>query len=145
MTGQGRWPERGRVERSDESSALARGAPEHLTWEVAIGLFLECWAADHPGVRARTMGHYRDQLVSRLAAFAERAEVDPKLTTLHRLRHYFGLSSAMAGVPTTALMRAMGHRSPIMTARYTEFADSERRWAFARADITKGIVLTVPQ
>jgi hypothetical protein len=33
----------------------------------------------------------------------------------------------------------MGHRSPIMTARYSEFADSERRWAFARADITKGI------
>jgi len=55
------------------------------------------------------------------------------------LRHYFGLTSAKAGVPTTALMRAMGHRSPIMTARYSEFADSERRWAFARADITKGI------
>jgi hypothetical protein len=33
----------------------------------------------------------------------------------------------------------MGHRSPIMTARYSEFADAERRWAFARADITKGI------
>jgi hypothetical protein len=26
-----------------------------------------------------------------------------------------------------------------MTARYSEFADSERRWAFARADITKGV------
>jgi len=38
-------------------------------------------------------------------------------------------------------MRAMGHRSPITTARYSEFADSERRWAFARADITKGIRL----
>jgi len=47
----------------------------------------------------------------------------------------------MAGVPTTALMRAMGHRSPIMTARYSEFADSQRRWAFAKADITKGISL----
>jgi hypothetical protein len=52
----------------------------------------------------------------------------------------------------------MGHRSPIMIARYSEFADSERgfdsaqprpipseaegrRWAFARADITKGIAL----
>ncbi len=44
-------------------------------------------------------------------------------------------------MPTTALMRAMGHRSPIMTARYSGFADSERRWAFARADITKGIRL----
>ncbi len=38
-------------------------------------------------------------------------------------------------------MRAMGHRSPIMTARYSEFAGSERRWAFARADITSGLSL----
>ncbi len=67
--------------------------------------------------------------------------VDPKVATPHRLRHHFGLMSAKAGVPTTALMRAMGHRSPLMTARYSEFADSERRWAFARADITKGIRL----
>jgi len=38
-------------------------------------------------------------------------------------------------------MRAMGHRTPLTTARYSEFADSERRWAFARADITNGIRL----
>ena len=57
------------------------------------------------------------------------------------LRHYFGLTLAMAGVPPTALMRATGHRSPIMTARYSEFADSEQRWAFARADIAKGVSL----
>jgi integrase len=63
----------------------------------------------------------------------------------HRLRHYFGLASAKAGVPTTALMRAMGHSSPTMTARYSEFADSERRWAFARADIAKGIRLAGPE
>jgi site-specific recombinase XerD len=80
-----------------------------------------------------------------LKRLAEKAGVDPKLATPHRLRHYFGLSSAMAGVPTTALMRAMGHRSPIMTARYSEFADSERRWAFARADITKGLNLPTAQ
>ncbi|UCC67059.1 MAG: tyrosine-type recombinase/integrase [Armatimonadota bacterium] len=67
------------------------------------------------------------------------------LVTPHRLRHYFGLTSAMAGVPTTALMRALGHRTPIMTARYSEFADAERRWAFARADITNGIRLSRPQ
>jgi hypothetical protein len=47
----------------------------------------------------------------------------------------------MAGVPTTALMRALGHRTPIMTARYSEFADAERKWAFARADIANGISL----
>jgi len=74
-----------------------------------------------------------------LRRIAINAGVDPKMATPHRLRHYFGLSSAMAGVPTTALMRAMGHRSPLMTARYSVFADEERRWAFARADITKGI------
>ena len=60
------------------------------------------------------------------------AGVDPALVTPHRLRHYFGLTSAKAGVPTTALMRAMGHRSPIMTARYSEFADSERGFHIAR-------------
>jgi len=71
-----------------------------------------------------------------------------------------------ADKPTTALTLAMGRRSPIMTARYSEFADSERgfdlprrtqprpipftpsgvegseaegrRWAFARADIARG-------
>ena len=115
--------------------------PKDLTWEAAITLFLECWGADHPGVRPGTMGHYRDQLRTILTRIAEKAGVDPALATPHRLRHYFGLTSAMAGVPTTALMRAMGHRSPIMTARYSEFADSQRRWAFARADITKGIII----
>lgn len=45
----------------------------------------------------------------------------------------------MAGVPTTALIRALGHRTPLMTARYPEFADAKRRWAFARADITNAM------
>jgi len=76
-----------------------------------------------------------------LKRLATRAGVDPHLVTPHRLRHSFGLTSAMAGVPTTALMRAMGHRIPIMTARYSEFADAESRWAFARADITKCLAL----
>jgi site-specific recombinase XerD len=89
-----------------------------------------------PGERMKT-----DAVRVILKRLAEKAGVNPTLATPHRLRHYFGLSSAMAGVPTTALMRAMGHRSPIMTARYSEFADSERRWAFARADITKGLSL----
>ena len=89
-----------------------------------------------PGERLTT-----DAVRTILKRIAEKAGVDPVLATPHRLRHYFGLTSAMAGVPTTALMRAMGHRSPIMTARYSEFADSQRRWAFARADITKGISL----
>ncbi len=76
-----------------------------------------------------------------LRRLAVKAGVDPTLFTPHRLRHYFGLTSAKAGVPTTALMRALGHRTPLMTARYFEFADAERRWAFARANITRGIAL----
>jgi integrase/recombinase XerD len=90
-----------------------------------------------PGERLTT--HAVRTVLKRLAV---KAGVDPHLVTPHRLRHYFGLASAMAGVPTTALMRAMGHRTPLMTARYSEFADAERRWAFARADITNGIRLS---
>ena len=97
----------------------------------------------HTAAQARPPGERltTDAVRTILKRVAAEAGVDPHLVTPHRLRHYFGLTSAMAGVPTTALMRAMGHRSPIMTARYSEFADSQRRWAFARADITKGIAL----
>jgi integrase len=70
--------------------------------------------------------------------------VDPHLVTPHRLRRYFGLTSAMAGVPTTGLRRALGHRTPLMTARYAEFADAGRRWAFARTDITRDLGLSGP-
>jgi integrase len=93
-----------------------------------------------PGERMTT-----DAVRTILHRIAVEAGVDPSTATPHRLRHYFGLSSAMAGVPTTALMRAMGHRSPTMTARYSEFADAERRWAFARADITRGLDLPQAQ
>jgi integrase len=96
---------------------------------------------DWPEVRPPGTRVTVDAVRTILKRLAARAKVDPALITPHRLRHYFGLASARAGVPTTALMRAMGHRSPIMTARYSEFADSERRWAFAKADITKGMNL----
>ena len=96
---------------------------------------------DRPQVRPPGERLTPDAVRTILKRLASRAGVDPALVTPHRLRHYFGLASARAGVPTTALMRAMGHRSPLMTARYSEFADSERRWAFARADITRGLDL----
>jgi len=98
-------------------------------------------APERPQVRPPGERVTPDAVRTVLKRLAARAGVDPALVTPHRLRHYFGLASARAGVPTTALMRAMGHRSPIMTARYSEFADSERRWAFARADITRGVTL----
>ena len=41
-----------------------------LEWGAAITVFIECWAADHPGIRSSTLSHYREQLRSRLAAFA---------------------------------------------------------------------------
>ncbi len=97
--------------------------------------------ADRPQDRPPGERMTPDAVRTILKRLAVRAGVNAGLFTPHRLRHYFGLASARAGVPTTALMRAMGHRSPIMTARYSEFADSQRRWAFARADITKGIAL----
>jgi hypothetical protein len=37
---------------------LRREAPEDLSWEAAIRLFVEGWAADHPGIRPATLGHY---------------------------------------------------------------------------------------
>ncbi|MBN1457931.1 MAG: site-specific integrase [Armatimonadetes bacterium] len=87
-----------------------------------------------PGGRLTT--HAVRNILIRIAA---NAGISRRRFTPHRLRHYFGVASARAGVPTTALMRAMGHRSPTMTARYSEFVDSERRWVFAKADITKDI------
>jgi hypothetical protein len=35
-------------------------------------------------------------------------------------------------------MCAMGHRSPTMTTGYSEFTDSERRWAFVRPIARRG-------
>ena len=40
---------------------LRREAPEDLSWQAAIGLFVEGWAADHPGIRPTTLEHYREQ------------------------------------------------------------------------------------
>ena len=51
--------------------ALHEGDLLDLDWNAAIRLFVEGWAADHPGIRPRTLDHYRDQLHWRLAAFAQ--------------------------------------------------------------------------
>ncbi len=70
---------------------------------------------------------------------AKRAGIDPKRVTPNRLRHHFGLSATAAGVNQSALMEAMGHRSPLMTMRYAVASDEERRRQFARADIAGGV------
>jgi integrase/recombinase XerD len=85
-------------------------------------------APDRPEVRPPGERLTPDAVRTILKRLASRAGVDPALVTPHRLRHYFGLASARAGVPITALMRAMGRPSPIMTARYSEFADCQSRY-----------------
>lgn len=70
---------------------------------------------------------------------AERAGLDPKLVMPHRLRHHFGLSATAAGVTHTALMDALGLKTPLMTMRYGVATDEERRREFARADIAGGV------
>jgi len=70
---------------------------------------------------------------------AERAGLDPKVVTPNRLRHHFGLSATAAGVNQSALMDAMGHKSPLMTMRYAVVTEEDRRGQFARADIAGGV------
>ncbi|GAG05301.1 unnamed protein product, partial [marine sediment metagenome] len=68
---------------------LRREAPEDLSWEAAIGLFVEGWAADHPGIRPGTLEHYREQLVNRIAAFAnERGITSVQDFSRHDLRAF---------------------------------------------------------
>jgi integrase len=43
-------------------------------------------------------------------------------TTLHELRHTFGVHCAQAGVPLPRIQKLMGHASPIMTMRYMKHA-----------------------
>ncbi len=96
-----------------------------------------------PGERLTT-----DAVRTILTRIAGKAGVDPALATPHRLRHYFGLTSAMADAPTTALMRAMGHRSPAMAARYSGFADEEGRGRSRGRRLPRGSacpVLTLPR
>lgn len=48
-----------------------QAAAEDLSWDAAMQMFVEGWAADHAGIRPRTLGHYHEQLVNRIAAFAD--------------------------------------------------------------------------
>ncbi len=48
---------------------------ESLNWSALIGRFLQAWAAEHPGLRPATTKHYREQLETRLAAFAAEREI----------------------------------------------------------------------
>lgn len=43
-------------------------------------------------------------------------------TTVHDLRHTFGVHCAQAGVPLPRLQKLLGHASPTMTMRYMKHA-----------------------
>jgi len=57
-------------------------APSHgtasrgVSWPAAVDLFLDRWTADHPRLRPATLDHYREQLETRLAAFASERGIE---------------------------------------------------------------------
>lgn len=61
----------------------------------------------------------------------------------HALRHTFATLAAMRGVDHLTLMRLMGHRTPAMTLRYIEIADSHQ--AICQEIAMKGIFREVAE
>ena len=51
----------------------------------------------------------------------------------HRLRHTFATEMARAGMPVPALMKLLGHKTPKMTMRYVEVAQTDVRQAYHQA------------
>jgi len=51
----------------------------------------------------------------------------------HRLRHTFATEMARAGMPVPALMKLLGHKTPKMTMRYVEVAQTDLRQAYNQA------------
>lgn len=51
----------------------------------------------------------------------------------HRLRHTFATEMARAGMPVPALMKLLGHKTPKMTMRYVEVAQTDVRQAYDQA------------
>ena len=61
----------------------------------------------------------------------------------HRLRHTFATEMARAGMPVPALMKLLGHKTPKMTMRYVEVAQTDVRSAYDRALVQLSLVHTV--
>ena len=51
----------------------------------------------------------------------------------HRLRHTFATEMVRAGMPVPALMKLLGHKTPKMTMRYVEVAQTDVRKAYDQA------------
>ncbi len=91
---------------------LAMTTPDvrDLRWARVIELFLGSWAADHPGLRPATIAHYREQLETRLAAFAAaRGIVAPDRFRSEHMTAF-----------VTWLDEYMTARGPIKSARQTD-------------------------
>jgi len=88
MTEQRGW-RRGRDASAAGARARPTGVATELGWDAAIRLFLQGWAADHPGIGPTTQEHYREQLANRVAAFAkERGIVSVQHFSRHDLRAF---------------------------------------------------------
>jgi len=62
------------------------------------------------------------------------AHLDPtEHITCHRFRHTFATEMARAGMPVHALMKLLGHKTPKMTMRYVEVAQTDVRQAYDQA------------
>jgi integrase len=70
-----------------------------------------------------------------LGRAAVRAGLPPKSAMPHKLRHSFGVLSAMEKVPPTAIMGALGHTTLHMTAHYMALTEQERSQSYAQANI----------
>lgn len=61
----------------------------------------------------------------------------------HRLRHTFATEMARAGMPVPALMKLLGHRTPKMTMRYVEVAQTDVRKAYDDALVQLRVMHTL--
>jgi site-specific recombinase XerD len=61
----------------------------------------------------------------------------------HRLRHTFATEMARAGMPVPALMKLLGHKTPKMTMRYVEVAQTDVRQAYDQALLQLNVLRSI--
>jgi len=80
------------------------------------------------------VNHLGRHLAQQSYSFHLRKLTAPMNTTehiyCHRLRHSFATEMARAGMPVPALMKLLGHKTPKMTMRYVEVAQTDVRKAY---------------
>ena len=79
--------------------------------------------------RYQPMLDYSRQMVGRnMKVAAEGAGLDPGRAHPHALRHTYGRTCILKGVPVTVLQKWMGHKSLADTQRYVELAGGHHSW-----------------